>query len=177
MCASGYKSDAIEKFRANLNDFIKVLAATTLAARDIGKSTYPLSIISWDSLTIKGDDLLLNIKKNKAISENELHANFESSFNLYLAIAKNSDTYSCTKICRGHTAMILLQRFFAMCLYEVIYQHDLKLAQHEAKNFSNIPESTIASSFSEAWVRSITNGKAKYPQPLLKQILLSHNGL
>lgn len=170
LCGSEYKTRAESLYKKIYPSVLRAIAVITLAAKKIDKCTYPLGTIGWKDFVVDGEKIYIDIDKWKSDEHNVVAADFHREFMTYLPIVDGSDTSACSRICRGHTAMLMLQRAFSACLFFVIKPDDESLAEKVASEFSRIKEGTLASALSEAWVQSVKDGKAIYPENLVESI-------
>lgn len=170
LSGSELKSEAIGIFKSILPTAVKVIAAITLAARDINKSSYPLGTIMWSDFKVTNNLLQFDIENWKEGDSAIIVSDFRKSFNSFMPIVEVSDILVCSRICRGHTAMQMLQRVFASCLYTAGSEIDEEIAIKAAHEFSKLKESTVSGALSEAWVRSIRSGSENYPTNLVSSI-------
>jgi hypothetical protein len=170
LCGSEHKTKAEELYRKILPSALKITAVITLAARKIDNCKYPAGTIGWQDFIVKDNKVHVDINKWKSNKNNETASAFHREFINYLPIVDNSDVLICSRICRGHTAVLMLQRIFAACLLFVAKSEDDNLAEKIAIDFSNIKESTLANALSEAWIRSVKEGGAIYPENLVASV-------
>lgn len=170
LCGSEYKSSAISVFSGSLNSGLKIISAITLAARDMGMSGFPAGHIFWNHLTIENQSVYFDVGVWANESKSDAAQDFEKAYKSYLSIVEQSDTLICSRICRGHTAMLLLQRLFASCIYLVTTLHNEEMAYKDANNFSKIKEVNVANALCESWVRFAKVGKASYPSILIERV-------
>ncbi|MEX5574062.1 DUF4435 domain-containing protein [Pseudomonas lijiangensis] len=166
LSASGFKTQAITFFCQILGDALRKISALTLAAKELGRATYPASQITWQNIVFT-DNTIEITKTEKQIP---FQQHFWNTYESFLGTVALTDENICTKLCRGHTAMIVLQRVFAACLYKVSAHIDENIARYDANLFSNVGEINISSALSEAWIRQVKEGKAHYPLPLVNSI-------
>jgi len=170
LCGSEYKTKAEYLYRKVFPSALKVIAAITLAARKIEKCTYPSGTIGWQDFVIKGDEIIIDIDDWKINKNNRIASLFSREFCNYLPVVENSDVLICSRICRGHTAMLMLQRVFSSCLYEVAMLDDEGSAKKIAADFSRIKEASLTIALSEAWIQSVKDGAALYPENLVSSV-------
>ena len=169
LCGSEYKNEAENLYRNIFSSALKLIATITLAAKKIDKCSYP-GTIYWKDFIIKNDKIHLDIDKWKLNKEEEIASDFYHEFQHYLPVVEKSDVLICSRICRGHTAMLMLQRVFSACLYHVSEEDGDKLAEKIASDFSRIKESSLSSALSESWIQGVKDGNAIYPVNLLKLV-------
>lgn len=170
LSGSEFKSEAIELFKSILPSAVKIIATITLAAKDIGKSSYPLGTIKWDDFKIVDGFLKFDVNKWKEGDLAIIVSEFREGYNAYWPVVEASESLACSRICRGHTAMQMLQRVFSACLYAVGLELDKASAVKTANNFNKIKEFTISGALSEAWVRTIRDGSDNYPTNLVSSV-------
>ncbi|EPN7879297.1 DUF4435 domain-containing protein [Vibrio vulnificus] len=170
LCNSEYKWGAIDLFESLLPSIFKLVASISLAAKQLELSSYPMGVFQWDDFKIDGTNIIID-------SENSNHRDIETFINFiqcvkhYEIVSEKSPIEVCTKICRGHTAMVLLQRIFSKCLYtEASKTESNETAIRIAKSFSSIKESQLASCLGESWARHVSNGNTEYPKALIDSI-------
>ncbi|QFU06676.1 hypothetical protein FIU82_16925 (plasmid) [Pseudoalteromonas sp. THAF3] len=167
---SEYKGDATKKFKYLLPSALKVISVISLAAKDIGKCSYPLGVIGWEDFNINSGTLEFNIDSWKENETHQILVNFKAAYRKYQPIVEASDEVIYARICRGHTAMQLLQRVFALCLFIAGYQQDERLAKKSASDFSKLKESAISTALCEAWLKTIEGGSDNYPVNLVSSV-------
>ncbi|MNV32694.1 hypothetical protein D3C71_1240380 [compost metagenome] len=118
---------------------------------------------------MSGDEVVVKFES----FEDQFAARFAETYSECLAIANATDVVICARFCRGHTAVVLLQRVFAACLLQVGKGKDLEQAEYDAALFVNVSENNISSALSESWVRSVSSGNAMYPTSLLNLVQTS----
>lgn len=170
LCGSEYKTRAEELYKKIFPSALRVIANITLAAKKIEKCTYPAGTIGWKDFVIENEKIYIDIDKWKSGKNNLLAANFCQEFKVNIPIVNGSETLICSRICRGHTAMLMLQRVFSACLFYAVKSDDEALAEKVAGEFSRIKEAAISSALSEAWVQSVRDGKAIYPENLVESV-------
>ncbi|POP52627.1 hypothetical protein C0068_11150 [Zhongshania marina] len=134
------------------------------------KCTYPSGTVGWQDFIFDEEEIHIDIDRWKLDKDNVVATHFHQEFRAYIPIVNGSDVLICSRICRGHTAMIMLQRVFSACLFFVIKPYDEILAEKVASEFSRIKEGALASALSEAWIQSVKDGKAIYPENLVKSV-------
>lgn len=170
LCASEYKNRAEELYRKIFPAALRTIAAITLTAKKMEKCTYPLGTIGWQDFIIDNEKIYIDIDKWKSGKNNEVAADFWQDFKVNTPIVNETDALICSRICRGHTAMLMLQRVFSACLYFIVKDDDEALAEKVACEFSRIKEGTLSSALSEAWIQSVRDGKAIYPENLVESV-------
>lgn len=170
MCSSEYKAEAVTLFKNIITSAIHEVAAITLSARDIGASSYPCSLIKWNNIKIIDNKLDMNIENCSNNKQEDMADNFIQLYKKYKPISISTEGLICARICRGHTAIVMLQRIFAACLYEVISNESEELATRTANAFSNQKESAISGALSETWLNNIKTGSVNYPENLIRAI-------
>ena len=170
LSGSEFKSEAIDIFKRILPSAVKTIAVITLSARDIGKSSYPLGTIRWNDFKVINGLLQFDIEKWKEGDSATIVSNFRESYNSYLPIVEASESLVCSRICRGHTAMQMLQRVFSACLYAAGSEIDESVAIKTAQDFSKLRELTVSGALSEAWIRTIRSGSENYPTNLISSV-------
>lgn len=167
---SEYKSEATEIFNKLLPSALKIITIISLAAKDIDKSSYPLGVISWDDFAVDNNTLVFDIDSWRATEYQNILIEFKKACRKYQPIVDASEPVIHARICRGHTAMQLLQRVFSCCLFTSGYQQDKDLAKKHATEFSKLKESVVSTALCEAWLRTIKNGSNNYPLNLVSSV-------
>ncbi|MEJ3670062.1 hypothetical protein [Stutzerimonas stutzeri] len=167
LTASAFKDDATAMFIKRFESAVKLVARLTLAAEEFGNASYPCGIISWRNLRV-------GIEENVAVDfsgiSNPAVSKFQSIFDSYGDCVEASSYEVCLNLCRGHTALVVLKRIYARCLYEAARSFEEKVAEYEANLFDNISESLIANALSEAWIKRLGGGEVFYPAPLVDTV-------
>ncbi|MBM1181829.1 DUF4435 domain-containing protein [Pseudomonas lundensis] len=166
---SGYKTDAVKVFREILGDSLRIIAALTLAARELGCAKYPPSIAPWQSFEISTGEVGRLVLKG-ARGVDSFQDKFWGVYDKFYTVASSTSEEVCARLCRGHTAVIILQRVFAACLYNAGLADDEVSSRHDANVFNNIGEANISSALSEAWIKHVEAGCLDYPLPLVESI-------
>ncbi|WP_438833388.1 hypothetical protein ACPDZI_15430 [Aeromonas oralensis] len=170
--ACEFKTHASDLFSEIFSSALKISSAISVSAKNIGKSSYPMGVISWKDFTITDNNkLILDIdnwnKDDTSIICNEFKAEFKKNS---MSI-NNVDINTARRVGRGHTLMIMLQRIYSACLYHIGKKTDIKKAIEYADEFSKIKESTVAGALGEAWISSIEKGSSNYPVNLVSAVL------
>jgi hypothetical protein len=166
LSTSGHKTFAVTLFCDVLPDAIKKIAALTLAAKELSCANYPASQISWQDIRVNESTIEFDRKTHL----DKFCMRFWDAFDEFLSVAEMSGDEVCSRLCRGHTAVLVLQRLFAACLYKTGASTDDDVARYDANLFNNVGEVNISSALSEAWIRQVSNGVADYPIPLVESI-------
>ncbi len=170
LCGSEYKDAAEDLYKKIFSYSLKLIATVTLAAKAIGKCSYPAGTIEWQDFTIHNEVLTFDVVKWKSNKNNVVAADFYAKYNEFLPIVENSNVLMCSRICRGHTAMVLLQRTFAACLNHVATEDSSALAIKHAADFCRIKEAALASALAESWLQAVNDGEAIYPAGLVNSV-------
>jgi hypothetical protein len=170
LCGSAYKSQAIALFRNILPSAFKVVAAISLAARDLNKASYPLGVIGWKNFSLNDNEVNFDSSAWVAANSTEIATEFHSYYLKQLPIVASTNEIICSRICRGHTAMLMLQRIFSACLYQVTVSVDSDLAEKDASNFSKLKENTLANALCESWINQAKRGEGLYPNQLIAAV-------
>jgi hypothetical protein len=170
LCGSEYKNDAEDLYEKIFSSALQVIATVTLAAKAIGKCSYPAGTIGWQDFNINGEVLTFDIEQWKSTKNNQIAEDFYNEYKINHPIVEKSNVLICSRICRGHTAMLLLQRTFSACLNEVSKTDDASLSIKLANDFSKIKESTLVSALCESWLQSVITGNAIYPEQLIHSV-------
>lgn len=168
LCLSGHKNDASLIFQSILNQSIRLIAQITFAAKEINKSGYPLSIISWTNISIDAEEKTIKIIRDTE-KKDRIHQEFWREFDKCSKTIDESDYFACVQFCRGHTAMLIMRNIFAACIYKAASSSDIDIADREANLFFNLSENVLASALSEAWLKRVKNG-VPYPKNLINII-------
>lgn len=169
LCFSEYKSGAIEKFKSSIDTCFQIIASITMAAKDMDKSTYPLSVIKWIDFSFDGNELRLKSYDEVSCERNGLNEQLFSLINTYSNAMRKTDYVTNSRISRGHTGVIILQRVFAACLYEVGRNDNEVTAREYANEFSSLAEKNISTALSESWSRKVTTKEVQYPEMLISK--------
>lgn len=167
---SEYKTDAVLLFRNIIPSALKILATISLAASEVGKCSYPLGVIAWDDFKIEGNDLEFDVELWRDDEAHQILIDFKEAYRKYRPVVEISDNVVCARVCRGHTAIQLLQRVFSLCLFNAGCQYDEDLARKYASSFSKIKEGAVSTALCEAWLKAIENGNENYPINLLSSL-------
>lgn len=170
LTGSEYKADAVYLFSEILPESINIISSISLAAKDIGKSTYPGGVIRWDDFKIVDRNLFFSIDEWRIGDSSQIKKEFSEAYKKYYPIARSSEETICARICRGHTAMQMLQRIFAACLHQAGLDNSSELSAKHAEDFSRLRESSLSSALCEAWLQSIKNGNKNYPANLVSSV-------
>jgi Protein of unknown function (DUF4435) len=108
LCSSEYKTKAVDLYKKIFPSALRVIAAITLTAKKIEKCTYPSGTLGWRDFVIDDKEVCIDIDKWKSDNNNVVAADFHREFNNYVPIVNGSDALICSRICRGHTAMLML---------------------------------------------------------------------
>ncbi|HEJ9136006.1 hypothetical protein [Serratia marcescens] len=162
------KHDAIELFSKLLPEAFKLISAISLSANICGASSYPIGIIKWQNFIINGSTLVLS---DEIRQDNDISNRFIEQLDIHLPIARESNPVNCANLCRGHTAIILLQRLFSKCIFETFTHIDERRATDYANKFNNISEEQLSGTLSESWSRRVKEKLANYPEPLIDTLV------
>lgn len=171
---SEFKTEAVQIFKNNFSNIFKIISCITLTAKDLNSASYPIGNFYWDSFTSFNGDIKLDIKEWCDLVPDNRRVDFKTKYLKYYPIVCSTETLTCIKISRGHTAIILLQRIFAYCLFLATEPQDKDLALKEAKIFANLSEIQITSSLSHFWILAINSDKSYtdlYPVELFNNFL------
>ncbi|MBD1584942.1 hypothetical protein [Pseudoalteromonas sp. S16_S37] len=167
---SEFKYDAIELLKSMLPSAINIIAALSLAARDLKSSSYPCSLVKWQHYNIGVDSIELNLDKATEGKQERFCFEFIQKYEYYLPTVKASEVEVKSRICRGHTAITLLQRLFAACIFHIGREQNEALALKDANKFSSISESSISNALCQAWLGAISKGYENYPIHLVDSV-------
>ncbi len=169
LCGSSFKSSAQNIFVALLPSIFKLVANITLAAKEIEKSSYPIGVLMWEDFEVSNEKISL---KNSWLSrnENQVAAAFNNQLNRFGPIVEASEELICSRICRGHTAMVMFQRIFSACIFYSGSIENKEKAFKDSNIFANLKESNVSSALCEAWLRKVQEGKAIYPINLVDSV-------
>jgi len=152
---SAFKDKAIALFVQTFPSAIKMIATSTLAAYQMKSVSYPCGAIGWKNVRLDGAG---NIRVEFSTIQNPLIKKFEEAFLQFESCIDLSDLDVCVKLCRGHTAIVLLKRVFAACLCFVMTSAGDESAVNEANIFDSINEKLISNVLSEEWMKEIDRG-------------------
>ena len=170
LSGSEFKNQAVNLFEDIMPSAIKIIAALTLAAKDINKSSYPIGMVDWSDFEIKGNELILDVNNWKSENDTLLLKDLKNRYSYYLPIVDLADELTCARLSRGHTAIALLQRAFAKCISHCGEPIDSALAIRDANAFSKLKEISVSNALCEAWLRTINNGNENYPKNLIESV-------
>lgn len=170
LTASGLKTEAVEIFCDFFDSSIRIVAAASLAAKILCCAGYPAKLVTLDVIKVSeggveicwGDD-----------SSDDFMRRFVEKYEECLEIVNATETLVCARFCRGHTAVIILQRVFAACLLHAGNSKDKEQAEYDAALFANVSENSISSALSESWIRRVSTGEASYPLSLVDLVQMS----
>lgn len=171
---SEFKPEAIEIFRDNFSTIFEIISCITLTARDLGISSYPSGTIHWDSFKTSNGEIIFDLNDWSSFrSLDTKRLSFKDKYDEHKPLVRATDTSVRISISRGHTAVIMLQRIFAYCLFLAGKEQDEDLARIEATQYSKISEVQITASLSQTWLNSIIQGAKNYPVALLENLLVA----
>ncbi|MBN3255186.1 DUF4435 domain-containing protein [Pectobacterium brasiliense] len=165
------KNTVFELFESALESAFILLAAVTLASKEMNRLTFPLSVLNWKDFIVNEEGVSLKLLDALTWEVNDDNKRFYESFIQYLSITKSSTPVICARISRGHTAMVILQRIFSSCIYHASFKINPELAEEGANKFSNISEELLANSLSESWVRKVDRSQMNYPVSLFDDMI------
>ncbi len=167
---SEYKYKAIKLFSELVSSSFAVLAAISLAAKNIDKAGLPAALIDWKDIVI--NDGTISLARRDTYDIDPVCVNdFFTAFDAVLPSVTSSDIRVCSRVVRGHTGILLLQKLFAACLFYVGREDAPLLADASANYFCNISELSLTTALAESWVRKIGVLEDVYfPDSLLKGI-------
>lgn len=170
-----FKNEAIDLLKNNFNEVFNIVSNISLTARDINIANYPNGHIQWDNFNVSNDCISFSIE-DWALSQKDVHCErFKSSYSSNREIVLKTDHSICIKISRGHTAVVMLQRIFAFCLYVAGREENENEALKEAKRFKGLSEAQISASLSQSWLDSLNKGSKNYPVDLISDISIYTN--
>lgn len=171
LSSSEYKNEALILLTGIRKKAIRFIATVTLAASEMKKSSYPAGVILWQDISIENLVLKLNMEAIIERNNTDLMQEFKNLVNKYKAIIENVADETCERLCRGHTALILIQRVFSACLHCAIEPIDSGLAKRTANTFSQHREENLSTALAEAWIRFISlEAENDYPCNVIKLI-------
>lgn len=171
---SEFKPEAIDIFKNNFSNIFEIISCITLTARDLGISSYPSGTIYWDSFKTSNEEIIFDLNDWSSLgSLDPKRLSFRDKYNEHKPLVIATDTSVRISISRGHTAVIMLQRIFAYCLFLAGKEQDEDLARIEATQYSKISEVQITASLSQTWLNSIIQGAKNYPVALLENLLVA----
>lgn len=171
LTGSEFKYKALVLFKEILPSAIKMIAAISLSAKNIESSTYPAGKINWNNFSITDSNIFFNSESWERENKTDIAKKFIFEFRKYSSIVENSEALTCSRICRGHTSILMLQRVFASCLYFVGNDLDENISKKDATNFENIREASISSALCESWIRQVKKHEAVYPTNLITAVI------
>lgn len=169
LCASPNKVAAFDIFKKTINSSYKNIAAMSLAARELAISGYPIGKIHWSDLVIYDDHIEFDIENWKSKNSEYIDLKFVEHYLHFIEITNKSCHNVCSKIMRGHTGVILLQRVFAACIFKA-NNDDVDDARKQAQAFCLLKENTLTTALAEAWSKKAIDGQANRPDLVLKEI-------
>jgi len=169
LSGSGRKSEAVELFSEYFDDAVRKIAAITLAAKELDCANFPSSIVRWNNIVLKEGVIDFGFRSEQNL--NDFAEKFVSTYEAFLLVVDRTDIEVCARLCRGHTAVVILQRLFAASLYESGRDREEDLARYDANLFNNVSEHIISSALSEAWINKVAAGASHYPQPLVQLVM------
>lgn len=165
-----FKNEAIDLLRNNFDEIFNIVSNISLTARDIEKANYPNGHINWDNFSISNNRISFSIE-DWFLDQNDVYCErFKSIYSNYREVVSKTDPSICIKISRSHTAIVMLKRIFAFCLYVVGKAEDENEARREANRFKGLSEAQISASLSQSWFDSLTKGSQNYPVDLISKI-------
>lgn len=162
-----FKTEALKIFNKIMDSSIKLIAAISLSAKDINKCTYPIGIIKWQNFKISNNILSLDIEE---LEQTPILKNFTIELEKNYRIVENTDIRICLRICRGHTAILMLQRIFASCLHNVGSKENEDKAYKDASDFQKVSENILVAALCESWTRMVSNDNIEHPNNLISLI-------
>ncbi len=167
---SEYKYQAIDLFSGLISSSFEVLAAISLAAKNIDKAGLPVALIDWKDIMINEHGINL-IRRDAYDIDSVVVDGFFNAFNEVLPSVLASDVGVCSRVVRGHTGILLLQKLFSACLNYIGKNDDPLMADASANYFCNISELSLTTALAESWVRKIGVLEDVYfPDSLLNDI-------
>jgi hypothetical protein len=170
LCSSEYKTKALDLLIQNYPSVVNIAASSTLAAREINKQSFPAGLIQWRDISITTDGPALNFESILQRQADACTIEFINAYNSYAEKVQSSNRTTCIRVCRGHTAVILIQRTFAAYLYSSISPHSKVEAQRHAESFASTAEARVSAALCEAWIRLAKQGIAEFPAPLIASV-------
>jgi len=165
-----FKNEAIEIFKNNFNEIFNIVANICLTARAMEMASYPNGNMQWEDFKSSNNCISFPIE-DWSLNKNDVHCErFKSIYSNNREIVYKTDQSVCIKISRGHTAIILLQRIFAFCLYIAGKVEDKDAALREANRFKKLSETQVSASLSQSWLDSLNKGSLNYPVDLVLKI-------
>lgn len=173
LSGSEFKTEAAETFRKILPSALKLVAAIALSAKDIDKCTYPGGTVQWHNFMINDGVVSLDIESWRKSNTTQIAKSFCNKLSEYIPIVENTDQLICSRVCRGHTAILMLQRIFSACIYCAGRDVDEASARRDASDFGKVRESSVSVALCEAWIGSIKGGSDNYPVNLIGSVAQS----
>lgn len=170
LTGSEFKERAVSLFKSIFPQVLVVVATISLAAKEIGKASYPIGVISWRDFLIKDGLLHFPTDGWREDDSSEIKYMFVDCYKRYIEVVKSSDNSASSRVSRGHTAVRMTQRIFSYCLYKSGEEYNKELAGKHANEFSKLKEASLSSALCEAWLRSIAQGNRNYPASLISSV-------
>lgn len=165
-----FKNEAIDLFKNNFDEVFNIVSNISLTAKAIEMAGYPHGHIKWDNFSISDNCISFSIE-DWILNKNDAHCErFKNIYSDNREIVSKTQQSIRIKISRSHTAILMLQRIFAFCLYVVGKAEDENEAIKEVNRFTNLSESQISASLSQSWLDSLTKGSQNYPVDLVSEI-------
>lgn len=167
LTSSAFKDQAIALFSQCFPSSLRLIAKLTLAAGEFKNVSYPCGVVSWRSIRVSPSG---DVSIDFALINNPVIIDFEGVFRSYESCIDTSGLEVCAQLCRGHTAIVILKRIFAACLFFALRTAGDEAAEYEANLFDGINEAIISNALSESWIKGLEVGKAAYPVPLIEAV-------
>lgn len=170
LTSSAHKSEAIILFNEVFEQSIRLITCLTIAAQQLKSTSLPCGIVSWKDFTITNNAEKKSIEISYPKIKHHLSHKLEAEHRSVENLVSNSNIEDCVLLCRGHTALVMLQRIFSACIFICANAAGSASPERDANLFSSLDEKHIAAAFSEAWIKSVESGSALYPEPLITSI-------
>lgn len=171
LTASIYKKLAKTIFCENFEAGVRLIAILTLSSKDIEKSGFPIGAFDWKDIKINENGFFIEFESWMGDTPGNTKEIFLKAFRKNEGIVNNSSYDTALKICRGHTAVKLEQKIFALCIYEAGREENEGLAIKDANSFCQMQEKMISTALCEKWLEYLCEEKENYPAPLVERVV------
>jgi len=171
-----FREYALTKFYQIFDDGLKLIAGMCFSAHKHGIKYDTLTyLVTWESFCISDNKITFDNPtaiENSFKNNEELYETWKLEVSSFVSKLTNSQPDLTWKLPRGHTALRLLQRLFAKCIYNTaISQGSADEGQKDAKRFNDLQENMIATSLSVKWQDFIIQNNFKnYPDHLIRAL-------
>ncbi|MGB9090351.1 MAG: DUF4435 domain-containing protein [Pseudomonas farsensis] len=165
LTSSAYKEQAVGLFVEIFPSMVKMIAAVSLAAHQLNSVSLPCGLIGWKNIRISGRSQAdIDFK----FIDNPLAKDLEDAYRTFKGCIDASELEVCLKLCRGHTAIIMVRRVFAACIFFVMSAAGDESAESEANVFDSLNEKLISNALSEEWIKVVGKEYGNYPVALIE---------